>query len=162
MSPHPHRGSPAPSRKPQLRTPPSILVVDDDPAMRALLSDVLQREEAYQVVQAGDGLEALGALRTRRFAVLVLDQNLPGASGLTLLPRIRRLAPQTHVILITAFGDVASCLEALEQGAVAFLFKPFRMAELTLAISRALQPGSTLPRFWPPSHGRARATGGPP
>ncbi len=138
-----------PNSKP-LGQPPSILVVDDDPEMRALLSDALQQDAAYHVVTARDGTEALVALRHRAFDVVVLDQNLPGASGLDLLPDLRRVAPQARVILITAFGDVASYLEALEQGAVEYLFKPFSLTDIKTAIARVLlQASGPTPRSCP-------------
>ncbi len=126
-----------------MRKSPSILVVDDDAEMRTLLAEVLQHE-AYRVVEAKDGTEAVRALRTRPFDVIVLDKNMPGPSGLDLLPGFRRVAPRSQVIMITAFGDVPSYRQALDKGAVDFLFKPFRMAELKAAVAKALllPPGS--------------------
>ncbi len=116
---------------------PRILVVDDDPEMRALLSEVLQHE-AYRVVEAKDGTEAVRALRARPFDIILMDKNMPGPSGLDLLPGFRRVAPRSQVIMITAFGDIPSYMEAMEKGAVEFLFKPFRMAEVKAAIAKAL------------------------
>ncbi len=127
-----------------MRKAPSILVVDDDPEMRALLAEVLQ-QDAYRVVQAKDGTEAALALRARPFDVILMDKNMPGPSGLDLLPGFRRVAPRSQVIMITAFGDVPSYVEAMEKGAVEFLFKPFRMTEVKTAITKALllhAPGS--------------------
>ena len=117
--------------------PASILVVDDDPEMRALLYDVL-RNEGYEVVEAKDGSEAVLALRSRGFDVIVMDKNMPGPSGLDLLPGFRRVAPRSQIIMMTAFGDVPSYMEAVEKGAVEFLFKPFRMEEMKAAIAKAL------------------------
>ncbi len=117
--------------------PASILVVDDDPEMRALLFDVL-RNEGYEVVEAKDGTEAVLALRARSFDVIVMDKNMPGPSGLDLLPGFRRVAPRSQIIMMTAFGDVPSYMEAVEKGAVEFLFKPFRMEEMKAAIVKAL------------------------
>ncbi len=120
-----------------MRKPSSILVVDDDPEMRALLYDVL-RNEGYDVVEAKDGTEAVLALRSRPFDVILMDKNMPGPSGLDLLPGFRRVAPRSQVIMMTAFGDVPSYMEAVEKGAVEFLFKPFRMEEMKAAIAKAL------------------------
>jgi DNA-binding NtrC family response regulator len=111
---------------------PSILVVDDDPEMRALLLDVLRNAEAK------DGTEAVVALRARRFDVILMDKNMPGPSGLDLLPGFRRVCPGSQIIMMTAFGDVASYMEAAEKGAVEYLFKPFRMEEMKAAIAKAL------------------------
>ncbi|HYL79573.1 MAG TPA: response regulator, partial [Candidatus Acidoferrum sp.] len=71
---------------------PSVLVVDDDPEMCALVLDVL-RNEGYAVAEAKDGAEAVQALRGRKFDVLLVDKNLPGPSGLDLLPALRRACP---------------------------------------------------------------------
>jgi DNA-binding NtrC family response regulator len=119
---------------------PSILIVDDDPEMRSLLLDVL-RNEGYEVVEAKDGTEAVLALRTRMFEVILMDKNMPGPSGLDLLPGLRRVCPGSRIIMMTAFGDVPSYMEAVEKGAVEYLFKPFRMEELMAAIVKALGTG---------------------
>jgi len=115
----------------------SILVVDDDAEMRALLLDVL-RNEGYDVVEARDGTEAVLALRTRAFDLILMDKNMPGPSGLDLLPGFRRVCPASQIILMTAFGDVPSYMEAVEKGAAEYQFKPFRMEELRAAIAKAL------------------------
>jgi len=118
-----------------------VLVVDDDPDMRALLTDVLS-DEGYAVEQVANGAEALIRLRTESFAAIVLDKNMPGLSGLDLLPGLRTICPETPVILITAFGDVSTYMEAMEKGAFEYIFKPFRMEELLRALQRGLPPGS--------------------
>lgn len=115
----------------------SVLVVDDDPEMRALVLDVL-RNEGYEVVEAKDGTEAVLALRAREFDVILMDKNMPGPSGLDLLPGFQRVCPRSRIIMMTAFGDVPSYMEALEKGAVEYLFKPFRMEEMKAAIQKAL------------------------
>lgn len=121
----------------------SILVVDDDPEMRALLVDVL-RNEGYEVAEAKDGTDAVLALRARRFDLILMDKNMPGPSGLDLLPGFRRVCPDSQVIMMTAFGDVPSYMEAVEKGAVEYLFKPFRMEELKAAIAKALRADAEL------------------
>jgi DNA-binding NtrC family response regulator len=118
-----------------------ILVVDDDGEMRALLVDVLG-DEGYDVVEAANGAEALIRLRADSFAAIVLDKNMPGLSGLDLLPGLRVICPETPVILITAFGDVATYMEAMEKGAYEYVFKPFRMEELLRVLRRALPSGA--------------------
>jgi len=116
-----------------------ILVVDDDGEMRALLAEVL-REAGYDVKEAANGAEALIRLRAESFAAIVLDKNMPGLTGLDLLPGMRVICPETPVVLITAFGDVATYVDAVEKGACAYLFKPFRMEELLQALRQALAP----------------------
>ena len=115
----------------------SVLVVDDDPEMRALLHDELA-QDGYEVAEAADGGEAIAACRAREFDVILMDKNMPGPSGLDLLPGFRRSRPRARIIMMTAFGDVPSYVEAVEKGAIDFLFKPFRIDELKTAIRRAL------------------------
>jgi DNA-binding NtrC family response regulator len=121
-----------------------ILIVDDDAEMRALLVDEL-RGEGYQVTDAADGAEGALACRSSRFDVILMDKNMPGPSGLDLLPGFRRTCPHAQIIMMTAFGDVASYVEAAEKGAADFLFKPFRIEEMKAAIRRTLTPDARSP-----------------
>ena len=114
-----------------------ILVVDDDPEMRVLLAEELKRE-GWGGREAGDGAEAVLACRAAQFDVILMDKNMPGPSGLDLLPGFRRTCPGSRIIMMTAFGDVPSYVEAAEKGAVDFLFKPFRIDDLKAAIRKAL------------------------
>lgn len=114
-----------------------VLIVDDDREMRALLADVLG-EAGYDVTEAADGARALIRLRSESFAAIILDKNMPGLSGLDLLPGLRTICPETPVILITAFGDVGTYVDAMEKGATAYIFKPFRMQELLEVLQRAV------------------------
>jgi DNA-binding NtrC family response regulator len=86
----------------------------------------------------GNGAEALIRLRTESFAAIVLDKNMPGLSGLDLLPGLRTICPETRIIMITAFGDVATYVDAMEKGAFTYIFKPFRMEELLRVLQQAL------------------------
>jgi len=121
-----------------------VLVVDDDAEMRALLADVLG-DEGYAVEGVPNGAEALIRLHAESFAAIILDKNMPGLSGLDLLPGLRTICPETPVILITAFGDVSTYMDAMEKGAFEYIFKPFRMKELLLALQRALPSKGHLP-----------------
>lgn len=114
-----------------------VLVVDDDSEMRALLAEVLS-DKGYVMESVANGAEALIRLRNESFAAIILDKNMPGLSGLDLLPGLRTICPETPVVMITAFGDVATYVDAVEKGASAYLFKPFRMEELLQALERAL------------------------
>jgi DNA-binding NtrC family response regulator len=128
-----------------------ILVVEDDAEMRGLLADVLS-DEGYAVEGALNGAEALILLRTESFAAIVLDKNMPGLSGLDLLPGMRTICPETPVILITAFGDVSAYMDAMEKGAFEFIYKPFRMEDLLRTLRRALRSNTQAPS--PPSSPR--------
>ncbi len=128
-----------------------VLVVDDDPEMRALIVEVLS-DKGYEAVEAPNGAQALIRLRSESFAAIILDKNMPGLSGLDLLPGLRTICPETAVILITAFGDVPTYMDAIEKGAFAYIFKPFRMDELLQTLHQALSPGG-LPGPFPSAAG---------
>jgi DNA-binding response OmpR family regulator len=117
----------------------TILVVDDDTEMRALLGEVL-RQEGYLVEEAANGAEALTRLRTRSFAAIIMDKNLPGMGGLYLLSGLRVMCRETPVILITTLADAATYLEGLKRGAFEYIFKPFRIEELLQVLRKALLP----------------------
>ncbi len=114
-----------------------ILVVDDDEEMRCLLEDVLV-QEGYHVTQARDGSDALLKLRNQKYDLVIIDKNMPGLSGLEILPGIKMMDPQAIVVFITAFGDVDTYLEAMSRGAYDYLNKPLRMSVLKLVIEKAL------------------------
>ena len=116
---------------------PHLLIVEDDPEMRDLLRKVLEKD-GYQVSVAADGHEAIPLLSRGDFALVVTDMLMPHDGGLELLEFIRRTQPMLPVIIITAFGDWQSYSRALELGAVAFISKPLKMAELVSAIQTAL------------------------
>jgi DNA-binding NtrC family response regulator len=122
-----------------------VLVVDDDDEMRALLADVL-RKDGHDVGEARDGAQAALALRAREYDLVLIDKNMPGPSGLDLLPGLRRVCPRAQFIMMTAYGDVPSYMEAVEKGAAEFLFKPFRMDDLRAAIAKALGSSASMSR----------------
>lgn len=115
-----------------------ILVVDDDEEMRCLLEDVLV-QEGYHVTQARDGPDALLKLRNQKYDLVIIDKNMPGLSGLEILPGIKMMDPQAIVVFITAFGDVDTYLEAMSRGAYDYLNKPLRMSVLKSVIGKALR-----------------------
>jgi two-component system phosphate regulon response regulator OmpR len=114
-----------------------LLIVEDDEEMRDLLKEALS-DEGYLAEAVPDGAQALIRLRSETFAAIVLDQRMPGLSGLAILPGVKTICPDTPVILITAFGDDGTRAEALEKGASACLLKPFPMEELFRAVRHAL------------------------
>jgi DNA-binding response OmpR family regulator len=117
----------------------TILVVDDDTEMRALLVEILHME-GYRVEEAANGAEALARLRAKTFAAIIMDKNLPGLGGLYLLAGVRVLSRETPVILITTLADAATYLEGLKKGALEYIFKPFRIEELLRILRRTLLP----------------------
>jgi len=117
----------------------SILVVDDEPAMRLLLSSVL-KEEGHDVATAASGEEALQLIAKRHYHLVLTDLKMPGISGLDLLEQVKRDDPGTAVIILTAFGTVEGAVEAMRMGAVHYLLKPLsNPEELRLSVRRVLE-----------------------
>ena len=118
-----------------------VLVVDDEPAQRQFLRKSLDRD--FEVVAAASGEEAVQLLEKRSFNLVITDQRMPGLDGLGLLGWIRENAPETPVIMLTAFGTITSAVEAVKQGAEDYLTKPVESPEeLRLAVSRVLEKKS--------------------
>ena len=100
-----------------------ILVVDDKDTMRSLFERIL---ENHVVVTADDGAKALALLEIEDpFDVIVSDIRMPKVDGLTLLKEVKRTCPETAVILMTAYAEVSSAVEAMKSGAFDYLVKPF-------------------------------------
>jgi two-component system response regulator PilR (NtrC family)/two-component system response regulator HydG len=116
----------------------SLLVVEDDRAMRTLLVETLS-EEGFQVEAAANGAEAVARARQGGLAVVVTDLNMPELSGLDLLRELRAGDEPPHVITITAFGSIDTAIRAMKLGAFDYLTKPFELEELVLAVDKALE-----------------------
>lgn len=115
-----------------------VLVVDDDLGMARLIADVLQ-EDGFFVTIMGDSLEASKILKKEDFDVIVTDLKMKGLKGLDLLEEVKRVAPLTPVIIITAFGTIESAIQAMKMGAYDYITKPFHMDELVLTVKKALE-----------------------
>jgi len=123
----------------ELETPlATLLVADDDPAVRESLSRVLMRE-GYTVVLAPDGQAALERLQTGGIDLVLSDLKMPGLTGLELLPRAKAVAPDVDFIMLTAFGTVEEAVKAMKDGAADFLTKPFQRAQLIKVVRQALE-----------------------
>ncbi len=116
----------------------SILVVDDEPLIRWSLSETLS-DSGHEIVEAGDGSAAVQAMTTtvRPFDVVLLDFRLPDSNDLSLLSRLRHLAPQSRIIMMTAFGTPEVMQGALDLGAYRVVSKPFEIADLASLVQRA-------------------------
>ncbi|MCB9552643.1 MAG: sigma-54-dependent Fis family transcriptional regulator [Myxococcales bacterium] len=112
-----------------------ILLVDDEPTIRLSVGDALE-DAGHRVTLAADGDAAAQKLTEHRFDVVVSDIRMPGLDGLSLFRRIRERAPETDVILITAYGAVEDAVQALKEGARDYLTKPFDTGELLLRVER--------------------------
>ncbi|MDP1901926.1 MAG: sigma-54 dependent transcriptional regulator [Rubrivivax sp.] len=116
----------------------ATLVVDDEPGMRNFLVKTLA-PRAGQVFAAGSAEEAEVLLQQHRFDLVILDITLPGKSGLELLKELRAQGNPCEVVLITAFADLDTAIEALRAGAGDLLLKPFRVTQLLNAFKHGLE-----------------------
>ena len=116
---------------------PRVLVVDDEAAIRDLLSKTLALAE-YDVDLAPDGRTALERLRIIPYDLLITDLKMPGVDGLAVIREARRLKPDIPVIIITGFSTEASAIEAVNLGVSGYLTKPFRVPRVLAAAAKAL------------------------
>jgi DNA-binding response OmpR family regulator len=115
-----------------------VLVVDDESDTRALIYEVLA-DEGYEVHLCASGDEALRALRESRFDLVLADVRMPGMSGMELLVQARAIAPDTQVVIMTAYASPASVRQAWRDEAFDYLFKPFGLDELRDCVNAAVQ-----------------------
>ncbi|MFG0319349.1 MAG: sigma-54-dependent transcriptional regulator [Planctomycetota bacterium JB042] len=120
-------------RRPAL--PLDVLVADDEESIRVTLSDDLE-EVGHRVTTVATGDEALAAIASTRFDVVITDLRMPGADGLEVVKAVEEKGAGTEVILITAHGSVESAVEAMRHGAYHYVLKPFLNDELLLLVAR--------------------------
>jgi putative nucleotidyltransferase with HDIG domain len=116
----------------------TLLIVDDEAAIRRLLRQKLSRE-GYRCEEANDAEQTLNTLETSPIALVILDIKMPGKSGIELLPEIKTGYPDTAVIMATAVTDINVAIQCLKQGADDYIGKPFNLEEVSLAVQRALE-----------------------
>jgi DNA-binding NtrC family response regulator len=122
----------------------SILIVDDDPGFRSLMETIL-RGEGYVIDMAGSVAEALSSSGRKSFHLVISDLKLPDGSGVDVLRHCKQEMPETPVIMITAFGTVASAVEAMKMGAADYLGKPLSSPdELRLIVRKVLEQTRTM------------------
>jgi two-component system NtrC family response regulator len=121
-------------------SPPSILVVDDEPNSLFGICQVLT-DEGFQTIPAKNGREALEILKVDSVDLLITDEKMPDLSGMELLSKVKEIHPHIPVILITAFGSVSMAVEALKKGAFYFFEKPIfdKLERFFIIIRQALK-----------------------
>ncbi|HXZ34901.1 MAG TPA: response regulator, partial [Thermodesulfobacteriota bacterium] len=112
------------------------LVVDDEEAMRHMLSLVLKRE-GYEVLTAADGKEALSKLESDLFDFILMDVVMPEMSGLELLEAMKDRKVESTIIMMSAYGSLDTAVEAMKRGAYDYITKPFKPDEILLALRKA-------------------------
>ena len=116
----------------------SVLVVDDEPGMRMALQANFQRD-GWAVETAAGAAEAIRKFTQHRFPLVVTDVRMPDGDGLQVMRSVRRSAPETAVIILTAFGSVPEAVEAMHSGACDYLTKPISFDQLQSSVNRVLQ-----------------------
>jgi len=117
---------------------PRILVVDDEPGMRRSLAISLKRE-GYEVEEAAGGTEALVRLEREIYDLVMTDLKMVPVGGLEVLAAAKKTAPQTEVIVMTAYGSIEAAVEAMRLGAFDFVGKPFKAEEILGRVRNALE-----------------------
>jgi DNA-binding NtrC family response regulator len=118
--------------------PASVLVVDDDPLVNDFLVATL-RESELDVERAFSGEEALELIAEREFDLIISDVKMEGIDGLELLDRVRKTAPDTVVIVMTAYAKIADAVRAMKAGAFEYLVKPVGADATEAVVVRALE-----------------------
>ena len=123
------------SARPSLR--PSILIVDDEPDICRALSDLLEHE-GYHVASSERGMDAIAKIHERPFSVVLLDLGLPDIDGSMVLRSVTEIYPNLPVIILTAYATEEKAVALLQQGAFAFLTKPYNKEQLKATLVRAV------------------------
>jgi two-component system response regulator HydG len=120
-----------------------VLVVDDEPAIVESLEKIFKRE-GMSVLTATDGAAGLELLRRHRVGVLLTDLMMPRTTGMDLLKAAKTVAPETEVVLMTAYGTVETAVDAMKEGAYDFVTKPLKRAHVVRIVRNALDKQSLI------------------
>lgn len=114
----------------------SILVVQDEPRLRSMLTEILSTR--FQCARAGSASEAIRQMESQFFHLALVDIGLPGMSGISLCRLIVNRSPRTVVVVVSGKTDAQSIAEAMKAGAVDYITKPFDVSEIVATVERAL------------------------
>lgn len=120
-----------------------VLVVDDEESIRRALGKFL-KTRGFDVVTAGTGDEALAQIGQQGFVLMLCDVRMPGLSGVEVVPRALQLDSELAIMMLTAVNDAPTATESLSHGAMDYLMKPVELADLEVAIERALHKRALL------------------
>jgi two-component system response regulator AtoC len=115
-----------------------VLLVDDEANIRRTLSVVLH-QEGYEVDAVADGREALRRLPPEIYDFVITDLRMPGVDGMAVLEEVKRVHPETLVVMMSAYGSTDLAIEAVKRGAVDYIAKPFSADELVLLLRKATE-----------------------
>jgi NarL family two-component system response regulator LiaR len=129
-----------------LDNPVRLFIAEDHKVVLRGLEALLKTEPDVEVIgSATDGVEALAAVIRLQPDVLLLDLQLPGKSGLQIIPEVRAQSPQTKIVILTSFGDDETIFAVIKAGALSYLLKDSSPSELMQAIRDAHEGKPTLP-----------------
>jgi two-component system response regulator FlrC len=120
-----------------------ILIVDDEEGMRIALSEALSRA-GFETACCVDGIDAVSKLKSAKFSMVITDIKMPKMDGLDVLKEVKRLSPETPVVMITAYGTVDNAVEAMKEGACDYLLKPFSFENLVEIVKNGLSQAENL------------------
>lgn len=127
----------SPSTAPKIASKETILVVDDEVGPRESLRMILK--PFYEVHMASNGQEALRLIKNKDIDLVTLDLSMPGLSGIEVLKEIRKLKPDTEVIVITGYGTLSNAQEAIRFGAGNFISKPYNVADIIPIVAKSFE-----------------------
>jgi DNA-binding NtrC family response regulator len=113
----------------------AILIVEDDPIMRLGMEQCLS-SQGFSITLCEDGTRGVEALEKRRFDLVITDLRLPHFDGLQILKKTKAVSPETGVIVITAYAEIKTSVQAIKEGAFDYLAKPFSNEELLISVDR--------------------------
>src|SRR6056297_1643112 len=116
----------------------TILIVDDEPGIRTVLTDILEDEE-YHVLSAADGLEGMDILKNETIDMVILDVWLPHKGGIDVLKEIKQLYPDLEVIVISGHANIDMAVKAVKNGAFDFLEKPLSLDKVINLVHNAVE-----------------------
>lgn len=118
-----------------IKTMKNILIVDDSIFVRCSLRKILEKNEFTVIGEAENGLQAVELYKTLKPDIVTMDITMPELSGIEALKQIKSLDKNARVIMISAIGHEASVREAIINGAIAFIIKPFKEELVVKAFS---------------------------
>ena len=125
--------------------PITIAIVEDDPRIRTTLAAILQRDpDCICTGEYGSAEEAIEKIPASPPKVVIMDINLPGMNGVECVQKLSKLVPGMHILMLTVFNDTETIFDALRAGAVGYLTKPVRAAQLTAAVRDVIGGGAPM------------------
>lgn len=135
-----------------------ILVVDDEEGMRIALAEALARA-GFDTVCSVDGIDAVTKLKTAKFSMVITDVKMPRMNGLDVLREVKKISPETPVVMITAYGTVDNAVEAMKEGACDYLLKPFSFENVVEIVKNGLSQAESIFKKQGKENGNSRLGG---